>query len=50
VHRVHGCPEDAPRRAVRPSVRMWHLRGANAAVPLLSRAGAGLVSSVRGLR
>ena len=35
--------EDAPRRAVRPSVRVWPLRGANASVPLLPRAGAEVV-------
>ena len=43
VHRVHGSPEDALGRAMRPSVRVWRMRGANAAVPLLSRAGASVV-------
>ena len=37
MHRVHGASEVAHRRAVRPSVRVRRLRGADARLPLLSR-------------
>ena len=40
LHRLYGSSEAAPRCTVRPSVRVWHLRGADAALPLLSRASA----------
>ena len=41
--------EVAPRRAVRPSERVRHLRAADAGLPLLSRAGSGVGACACGL-
>ena len=49
VHCLHGSPEVAPCGAVRTSEHMWRLRGADAAVPLLPRASAGVGTAAHGL-
>ena len=49
MHCVLCSPEDPPRRAVRPPERVRHLRGADAAVPVLPRASPGVDTIARGL-
>eukprot|EP00964_Phaeocystis_antarctica_P130590 scaffold94452_cov75-Phaeocystis_antarctica.AAC.7 len=44
-----GSPEVAPCRAMRPPVRVWRLRRADAGFPLLPRAGAAVVAAAHGL-
>jgi hypothetical protein len=46
---VYGPSEVAHRRAVRPPVRVRHLRGADAGLPLLSRTSAAVDACARGL-
>ena len=49
MHRLYGESEVAPCGAVRPPVRVWHMRGADAALPLLSRASAAVGAAALGL-
>ena len=49
MHRVYGSSEVAHRRAVRPPVRVQHLRGADAGLPLLSRTSSAVDACARGL-
>ena len=50
VYSVYGSPEDSPRGAVWPPLRVWHLRRADRSLPLLPRASADVGADAHGLR